>query len=107
MAKVKRMMFGGAAKAAAGAVKSVASKVPPSQAALQKAIPNPMNPVKGQGVTGGPRPGPVNPNAVRPAAPKQFMSDALRKGTMALPRGMMKKGGAVKKTAVKKKATKK
>ena len=60
------------------------------------------SPVKGQGVTGGPRPGLTNPNAVRPAAPKQFMSDALRKGTMAPPRGMMKKGGVVKKKATKK-----
>lgn len=38
------------------------------------------SPVKGQGVTGGPRPGPVNSTKVRPAAPNQmqFMSDRLR-----------------------------
>ena len=101
MAKVKRMMFGGAAL---GAVKkAVTSKAAPmkmqaaAKSAAQQAAPK-------QFMSNALRSGAMKPPSGMNAAPKQFMSDKLRgvgAATTGVARGMMKKGGAVKKATKK------
>jgi len=77
--KVKRMMFGGSARAAAGAAKAMASRAAPTA--------RPTATMTGM------------LNQMKTAAPSTNTRGVL--GAMA-PRGMMKKGGAVKKKATKK-----
>ncbi len=83
MAKVKRMMFGGAAKAAAGAVKSVGAKAAPPKSAPPPAFPAksgvgnaaaalrrlPMNP---------PRPGTAGPRPMQSAGKAASAADAYK-----------------------------
>ena len=119
MAKVKRMMLGGAANAVARAVKSAVPKAPPSQAALQKAIPNPMtaapaaaNAAKTRAQAGAqmqaqramsqPAPSAGAGLAGMAAGRTPLASPTVRAGMASQGRSLMKKGGAVKKKATKK-----